>query len=229
MDFSDLYGELNRRLHGDTSNTTFLAELKGWINLARKQIVAFNPDWYFLHTTATVALVNAQSQYTLASDLVKINPEEVRLTTTKTRLEHIETKDFEFVLATPTTAATPTHFRLAGFQTIQLYPPPNSAAVTAETSFTYEYTKTFNTDMTGDSDTHDLPVHFEPVLLDVAEALGWMYLRNSAPANFAWQRALTSMQAHAPGNEFLKRLSLNVAPPMMTDKAEQPISGEGMT
>lgn len=228
MNFGALYAELNGRLHGSTSNATFLAFLKTWVNLARKQIVAFNPDWYFLQTTAAVNLVNGTQEYSLASDLVKINPEEVRLTTTKTRLEHAETKDFEVTLSAPTTPDTPTHFRLAGFQKIQLFPPPDASAVSAETSFTYEYTKTFSTDMSADGDTHDLPIHFEPVLLDLAEAYGLMYQRRYQQATFAWQRAIAAMQAHAPQHEFLRRLSLNVAPPMATDKAEQMVSGEGM-
>jgi hypothetical protein len=220
MDFSDLYGELNRRLHGETTNATFLAALKVWINLARKQIVAFNPDWYFLQAKTTEALIADQISYSLASDVVKINPEEVRLTTTKTRLVHAETKDFELI-SDPTVSATPTHFRLVGYQSMDLYPPPNSAAVTAETSVTYEYTKTFTTDMSGDADTHDLPIHFEPVLLDIAESLGWMYLRRFQQASFVWQRAIATLQSHHPdGNEFVKRMALTVAPPMVSDKPE---------
>lgn len=211
MNFGNLWTELNGRLHGTTSNAVYLDFLKTWVNLARKSIVNYLPSADFLQVETTVALVNGTGTYSLSSDVVKVNPEEIRLATTKARLSHLDPSDEGFIDLT--TTGTPAHFRLSGYQSIQLYPPPNAAAVSANANLSYEYSKTFPTDMSSDSDTHGLPPHFEPVLLDLAEVLGWEYLRQFQQSQFAWQRAISGMQAYDPQNEFLKVLSLNLQPP----------------
>lgn len=207
MDFQDLQIELNARLHGNIANATFLVQLKTWINLARKYIVALNPDWDFLQTTATVTLVASQIEYSLAADLVKINQDEIILTATRTVLEN---PDVQGAGKPDVTPGTPSHFRLAGYQKIQLLPPPNAAAVTAEASFTYEYSKTFPTDMAADADVHGLPVHLEPALCDIAETLGWIYFRQGQSAQAAWGRALSTLQSLAPETELFSKLALNL-------------------
>lgn len=215
MDFQALQIELNARLHGDIVNPAFLVQLKTWVNLARKYIVALNPDWDFLQTEATVALVAGQIPYTLATDLVKINKDEVRLTSSRKVLELFnvgKSGDPE------TISDEPTHFRLSGYQTIQIFPPPSAAVVTAETSFTYEYTKTFNTDMVANTDPHMLPFHLEPALSDIGETLGWLYLRQPSLSQGAWNRALATLQSLAPETELFSKLALNLDP---TERHEQ--------
>lgn len=209
MDFEALQIELNARLHGDLTNATFLVQLKTWSNLARKYIVALNPDWDFLQTEATVALVASQIPYSLATDLVKINPDEVRLTVSRKVLENFDIK----TSGNPETDdGEPSHFRLSGYQSIQIFPPPTAAVVTAETTFTYEYTKTFPTDMSANADPHELPPHLEPALNDIAETLGWLYLRQAQASQAAWNRALSTLQSIAPETELFGRLALNLEP-----------------
>ena len=209
MDFLALQTELNARLHGNIANVAFLVQLKTWVNLARKYIVALNPDWDFLQTEGVEPLIATQIDYVLEADLVKINQDEVRLTASRKVLEHFNNRksgDPEI------TVEEPTHFRLSGYQMIQIFPPPSAAVVSAEVSFTYEYTKTFNTDMVANGDTHDLPVHLEPALNDVAEALGWLYLRQPQASQAAWNRALATLQSLAPETELFARLALNAEP-----------------
>ncbi len=215
MDFQALQIELNARLHGNISNAPFLVQLKTWVNLGRKYIVALNPDWDFLQTTATVVLVADQIEYSLAADLVKINQDEIILTATRTVLEN---PDVQAAGKPDVTSSTPSHFRLAGYKKIQLLPPPNAAAVTAEASFTYEYSKTFPTDMSANADPHGLPAHLEPALLDIAETLGWIYLRQAQASQSAWTRALSTLQSLAPETELFSRLALNLNP---TDPMER--------
>jgi hypothetical protein len=209
LDFLALQTELNARLHGDLGNTAFLVQLKTWVNLARKYIVALNPDWDFLQTETTFALVANQIPYTLATDLVKINQDEIRLTTSRKVLELLDVRksgDPE------TTSSEPTHFRLSGYQSIQIFPPPTAAVVTAETSVTYEYTKTFPTDMVNNTDPHGLPPHLEPALNDIGEVLGWLYLRQPQASQAAWNRALATLQSIAPETELFGKLALNLEP-----------------
>ena len=215
MDFLALQTELNARLHGDLTNAAFLVQLKTWVNLARKYIVALNPDWDFLQTEATVALVATQIPYTLAADLVKINQDEVRLTVSRKTLEPFDVRKSGNPDITP---SEPTHFRLSGYQTIQIFPPPTAAVVTAETTFTYEYTKTFPVDMVANTDPHTLPFHLEPALNDIGETLGWLYLRQPSLSQGAWNRALSTLQSLAPETELFGRLALNVEP---TERHEQ--------
>ncbi len=209
MDFEQLQIELNARLHGDIANPAFLVQLKTWVNLARKYIVALNPDWDFLQTEGVEPLIADQIDYVLEADLVKINQDEIRLTVSRKVLELMDVRksgDPDIL------SDVPTHFRLSGYQTMQIFPPPNAATVAAETSFTYEYTKTFNTDMVANPDTHDLPFHLEPALNDIAEALGWMYLRQPQISQVAWNRALATLQSIAPETELFGKLALNLEP-----------------
>ena len=209
MDFLALQTELNARLHGDIANVDFLVQLKTWVNLARKYIVSLNPDWDFLQTEATFALVESQIDYALAADLVKLNQDEVKLTASRKVLEHFDNRKS----GNPEiTDSEPTHFRLSGYQNIQIFAPPTAAVVSDEVSVTYEYTKTFNTDMVANGDTHDLPAHLEPALNDIAETLGWLYLRQAQASQAAWNRALSTLQSLAPETELFARLALNVEP-----------------
>lgn len=215
MDFQALQIQLNARLHGNIANTAFLVQLKTWVNLSRKYIVALNPDWDFLQTETTFTLIANQIPYALAADLVKINQDEVRLTASRKVLEVFDNKqsgDPEI------TASEPTHFRLSGYQNIQIFPPPTAAVVTAEATVTYEYTKTFNTDMAGNDDTHGLPAHLEPALNDIAETLGWLFLRQPQASQAAWNRALATLQSLAPETELYSRLALNLEPTDRRDK-----------
>ncbi len=111
-----------------------------------------------------------------------------------------------------TTDDEPTHFRLSGYQNIQISPPPSATVVAAEVSVTYEYTKTFPTDMSGNTDTHGLPPHLEPALNDLAEVLGWLYLRQPQASQTAWNRALATLQSIAPETELFGKLALNLEP-----------------
>lgn len=209
MDFEALQIELNARLHGNIANPAYLVQLKTWVNLARKYIVALNPDWDFLQTEGVEPLIADQIDYVLEADLVKINQDEIRLTASRKVLELMDVRksgDPEI------TSDVPTHFRLSGYQTIQIFPPPTAAVVTAETSFTYEYTKTFNTDMVANADTHDLPAQLEPALNDLAETLGWLYLRQLQASQGAWNRALSTLQSLAPETELFGKLALNLEP-----------------
>lgn len=206
MDFLALQVELNARLHGDIANVPFLVQLKTWVNLARKYVVALNPDWDFLQTTATETLVDSQVNYTLNTDIVKINQDEIILTATRRVLL---LPDVQKAGDPDLTPGIPTHFRLAGYQQIQLLPPPSAAVVTSEGSITYEYSKTFPADMTGNSDVHGLPPHLEPALMDIAETLGWIYLRQPQMSQAAWGRALSTLQSLAPETELFSRLALN--------------------
>jgi len=209
MDFQGLFTELNARLHGDITNATFLVQLKTWTNLARKYIVALNPDWDFLQTTTTEPLIADQIAYTLAADLVKINQDEIILTTSRKVIEHLDVRGSG---SPDITSGEPTHFRLAGYQAIQLLGPPSAAVVTAETSFTYEYSKTFPTDMVADTDPHELPFHLEPALIDIAESMGWLYLRQPQASQGAWAKALSTLQALSPETELFSRFALNMEP-----------------
>ena len=216
MDFEDLQIELNARLHGDIANVAFLVQLKTWVNLSRKYIVALNPDWDFLQTEGVEPLIASQIDYVLEADLVKINQDEVRLTASRKVLEPFDNRksgDPEI------TDDEPTHFRLSGYQNMQIFPPPTAAVVASEVSFTYEYTKTFNTDMVANSDTHDLPAHLEPALNDIAETLGWLYLRQAQQSQAAWNRALSTLQSLAPETELFARLALNMEPTDYREKA----------
>jgi len=174
MDFKALYEEVNRRLHGSTSNAVFLTELKTAVNLSRKQIVAMMPNVDFLQIEATIALIADQIEYSMANDVVKVNPEEIRLATTRTRLSHLD-KSSEGFISPLNAGGTTSHYRLSGFQKIQLYVPPDAALVTAETNVAYEYTKTFPTDMVSDTDPHGLPPHMEPVIIDLELISGLHY------------------------------------------------------
>jgi len=207
MDFQALQIELNARLHGNISNAAFLVQLKTWLNLARKYIVALNPDWDFLQTTTVEALIANQINYVLNTDIVKINQDEIILTASR---KVLELPDVQKAGDPDITPGTPTHYRLAGYQQIQLLPPPNAAAVTAEVSITYEYSKTFPTDLVANADTHGLPVHLEPALLDIAEVMGWLYLRQAQASQSAWGRALSTLQALAPETELFSRFALNI-------------------
>lgn len=209
MDFQSLQIELNARLHGDITNVAFLVQLKTWINLGRKYIISLNPDWDFLQTEATFALVESQIPYSLAIDLVKINQDEVRLTASRKVIEVFDNRQSG---DPEVDDGEPTHFRLSGYQNMQIFPPPNAAVVAAEVSVTYEYSKTFNTDMSANSDTHDLPIHLEPALLDLAETLGWLFLRQEQSSQAAWNRALATLQSLAPETELFSRLALNLNP-----------------
>lgn len=216
MDFIDLQTELNARLHGTQGNIAFVVQLKTWVNLARKYIVALNPDWDFLQTEGVEPLIASQIDYDLEADLVKINQDEVRLTSSRKVIEPFDNRksgDPEI------TDEEPTHFRLSGYQKIQIFPPPTAAVVTAETSFTYEYTKTFNVDMVADGDAHELPAHLEPALNDIAEVLGWIYLRQPQSSQAAWNRALSTLQSLAPETELYARLALNLEPTDYREKA----------
>lgn len=209
MDFLALQTELNARLHGDLTNAVFLVQLKTWVNLARKYIVALNPDWDFLQTEATFALVANLIPYSLATDLVKINQDEIRLTESRKVLGRMDVRksgDPEIV------PSAPTHFRLSGYQNIQIFPPPTAAVVAAEVTVTYEYTKTFPVDMVADADPHTLPFHLEPALNDIGEVLGWLYLRQPQLSQSAWNRALATLQSLAPETELFSRLALNIEP-----------------
>lgn len=210
MDFQALQIELNARLHGNITNASFLVQLKTWTNLARKYIVAMNPDWDFLQTTATKTLVANTTGYSLETDLVKLNQDEVILTDTRTPLEFLDVRKSGGPKSL--TPGTPTHFRLAGYQTIQLLPPPSSAVVDSEATITYEYSKTFPTDMSASADTHDLPPHLEPVIMDLAESIGWLWLRQPQASQLAWSKALGTMQLLAPETEFFSKLALNIEP-----------------
>ena len=209
MDFQALFTELNARLHGSITNAAFLVQLKTWTNLARKYIVALNPDWDFLQKTATKALIALQVEYTLDAELVKINQDEVILTSSRKVLEFLDVRASGSPDLTP---GSPTHFRLAGYQTIQLLAPPSVAVVTAETSFTYEFSRTFNTDMVNDVDLHELPLHLEPALIDIAESMGWLFLRQSQASQAAWAKALSTLQALSPETELFSRFALNMEP-----------------
>jgi hypothetical protein len=209
MDFEALQIELNARLHGNIANPAFLVQLKTWTNLARKYIVALNPDWDFLQTTTIELLIADQIEYTLAADLVKINQDEVILTASRKVIEHLDVRGSG---SPDITSGEPTHFRLAGYQTIQLLGPPSSAVVTAETSFTYEYSKTFPTDMVGNTDPHLLPFHLEPALIGIAESLGWQYLRQPQASEGAWRKALSTLQALSPETELFSQFALNQEP-----------------
>jgi len=209
MDFLALFTELNARLHGDATNAAFLVQLKTWTNLARKYIVALNPDWDFLQKTTTEPLVALQVEYTLDAELVKLNQDEVILTSSRKILEFLDVRASGSPDLTP---GEPTHFRLAGYQQIQLLAPPSAAVVTAETSFTYEFSRTFNTDMVANGDPHLLPFHLEPALIDIAESMGWLYLRQPQAAQGAWQKALLMLQALSPETELFSRLAVNMEP-----------------
>jgi len=209
LNFLELQTELNARLHGTTANAVFLVELKTWINLARKYIVALNPDWDFLQVTRDEPLIENQIEYTLESDLVKINQDEVKLTTTKKVLKFLDVRASGNPDITP---GEPTHFRLAGYQIMQLFGPPTAAVVAAETTFTYEYTKTFPIDMVADEDLNELPPHLEPALLDLAESMGWNYLRQPQASQTAWNKALSTLQSIAPETELFSRLAVNREP-----------------
>lgn len=228
MNFQALYQEVDRRVHGNTGNASYLNEIKTALNLGRKSIVALLSNADFLQVEADVALVNGQMEYSLASDVGKVNPEEIRLSTSRVRLTHLD-PNAEGFLSSLVTPDTPKHFRLSGYKMIQLYPPPNSAAVSAETNFSYEYTKTFPTDMSSDGDTHGLPPHMEPALLDLAESLVWTYLRKLEYSQFVFQKALTQLQAYSPQSEFFKILSLNVSPPDLRVSQVNPPNVEGVT
>lgn len=215
MDFEALQIELNARLHGDIDNPAFLVQLKTWVNLSRKYIVALNPDWDFLQTEGVEPLIESQIDYVLEADLVKINQDEVRLTVSRKSLAFFDNRGS----GNPEiTEDEPTHFRLSGYQKMQIFPPPTAAVVTAETSFTYEYTKTFNTDMVANDDTHDLPAHLEPALSDIAEVLGWLYLRQPQASQVAWNRAMGTLQSIAPETELFAKLATNLEP---TERALQ--------
>lgn len=215
MDFEALQIELNARLHGDIANVSYLVQLKTWVNLSRKYIVALNPDWDFLQTDGVEVLIANQIDYTLEADLVKINQDEVRLTASRKTIEFFDNRGS----GNPeVTADEPTHFRLSGYQKIQIFPPPTAAVVTAEASFTYEYTKTFPTDMSANADPHGLPPHLEPALNDIAEVLGWLYLRQPQVSQAAWNRAMGTLQSLAPETELFSKLAKNLEP---TERALQ--------
>jgi len=122
LDFLALQTELNARLHGNIANAAFLVQLKTWLNLGRKYIVALNPDFDFLQLKTTVALVADQVEYGLSGELVKLNQDEVYLTTTRQPIEFIDVR----ASGKPNmVSGTPRNFRLAGYRTIQIFPPPN--------------------------------------------------------------------------------------------------------
>lgn len=228
MDFLGLQTELARRLHGNLSDSVFQNACQDWLNSSRKELVALNPNWYWLRNTATVALIADTGLYALASDFVKLNPEQVYLTNTETRLIHIHPKDYEFLLSTPTVSGSAKYFRIPKHGYIKLLPPPNAAQVSAESSITYEYTKGFPNDMSANGDSHGLPTNFEPVLLNLAEYYGWMWSRRADLAQLPLQRAQMVIAGHLPPGSFTSRLAADFAPPARSDRAEQVQTGEGM-
>lgn len=207
MDFQGLQIELNARLHGNIANAAFLVQLKTWVNLARKYISALNPDWDFLQRVDVIPLVENQIDYSLTTDLMKINQDEIILTASR---KVLELPDVHKAGNPDVTPGTPTHYRLSGYRHIQLLPPPDAAAVTAEVSFTYEYTVSFTNDMVDNSDLHTLPFHLEPAMLDISEMLGWIYFRRDQAAQAAWGRALSTLQSLAPETELFSRFALNI-------------------
>jgi len=218
VNFLECQQELDRELQGNLENPDFLAGYKSWLNRARQTIVALNPDWPFLQTLGELAIETDTIRYDLAEDFVKINPEEVHLLTSRGRLVYLETKDFDYKVRT-LDPGTPTHFRLPGYQKIEVFPPPDSDTVRGEGGIEYEYQKTFTTDLVFDEDEHGLPPHFEPILLELAAWRGWKFLRRNDLATEALNNAAMLLQAQAPHLEILK--ALNVAPPLVSDKAEQ--------
>jgi len=107
---------------------------------------------------------------------------------------------------------------LLGTERYKYSPPPTSAVVTAEVSISYEYSRTFAIDMVANTDLHIMPVQIEPILLDLAEALAWAYLRQPQMSQLAWTRALTTIQLYVPDSEFFARVALNLEPTDLNEK-----------
>ena len=66
--------------------------------------------------------------------------------------------------------------------------------------------------MSGNTDPHELPLHLEPALIDIAESMGWLYLRQPQAAQASWTKALATLQALSPETELFSRFALNMEP-----------------
>lgn len=218
LTYKQMQDEILSRIHEQhSSNSAIRKRVKQWINIARYQLVAMGP-WHFLTADNSFGLVNNQGTYDLDADVQYLNDQEVRLDTTKTRLYYLNDEDFLFAVENPLATGTPVYFRTTGLgelMRLKLYPVPNSAAVTAETSVAYEYSQRLILDLTADGDDSEIPEYAEPVMLDLAEvhAKAWMGDGNGSVA--AYQRAATCLEKLWAENSDIMRLRWRSFPPAL--------------
>jgi hypothetical protein len=220
MQFSDFYTEIIDRVHQSSANATFLTKVKRWLNLARTQLTALNPDgWYWMAATSTVS-VTGTTPAALAADFDKINDQEVRIQA-GARLELAQDKDLEYLVTAGefngTTTGPPRIFRIVGYNKIQVFPGPAGA-----TTIAYEYFKSKLADMSADTDTSGMPQRFEPLMLDLAEMYAQNFVRQVEKARSAYDRVLASIQILMPNNtSILKLMAKQIAPALVTDAQDQ--------
>ena len=221
MTFLEEQQELTRRLHGNLSNAKFAAGVKRWLNLARDMIAGFGP-WFFLLRTETVLLSANQSEYDLPDDMVRLNDQEVRLASGR-KLYLVEDKDFELVVSDPSATGFPKFFRTTGVRKIQLYPIPDAAAVSKEPSVVVEYNYCFSKQLVQDSEQSGLPTYVEPAQLDLAESLGWIYLRRPQEAQLSYQKAMAALQKlNVENTEVMGLVARDFSAALRTQDWEQP-------
>jgi len=188
--FSDLYGEIQRRLN-DTSATT-LTSIKLWLNMTQYEVAAMRCWWWLVVASATVTSEDGTQSYALASDfhsLIRIRDE----SNTK-RLEVVDWR--EFVDRHPDTSAssgTPYEAVVhgtndSGVPMIWFWPEPAAAI-----DYTYDYYR-YPAAMTEDTDTPAIPIQHRNVLLEGAWVKACQFRdRPIADAQTVYDRSLAAM------------------------------------
>jgi hypothetical protein len=178
-----VYGRIDR----ESVNAALNAKIDDMVNVAIQEFIAA-ASWYFQRKTATISQVDGTKGYSLASDFDKMVDKGVRLGTTFKPIHFLNERDFDQVVTSPVTeGAAAEYYTLRGYKLIQLYPIPNSAAVTANGTVDYEYFATAAI-LAADATASPLPDKFDAVILHRAEELAQGYAGNEGKAGRAGQR-----------------------------------------
>jgi hypothetical protein len=194
--FSALQHQIISSLQGVHGDPALHFRVKEWINQARDEFLSA-ASWYFMAVnTGSVTLVAGTKEYSLPSDYDKINDSEVRTGTNKKKVWYLNDKDFDLVVMNPTVQGSwsvgAIYFTLTGFQKIQFYPIPNSAAVTNEATVGFEYFKKPSAQLVADTDTLGIPDKYEPIILH--KATGYALAANSKDGSMEFALSDTGLK-----------------------------------
>lgn len=187
-----LRNDITTRIREQYGNPVLNVKLNALINDAIQEFLAA-ASWYFQRKTATISQVDGTKEYSLAADFDKMVDKGVRLGTTFKPIHFLNERDFDQVVTSPVTeGAAAEYYTLRGYKLIQLYPIPNSAAVTANGTVDYEYFATAAI-LSADATASPLPTKFDSVILHRAEELAQGLVGKGEDARIAGIRWLAGL------------------------------------
>lgn len=167
MQFSTIVTDVLDRL-GETG-TDITTKVKRWINIGQQDI-ASRADWPFLEASANISEVVSTQTYSLSGvsyqkiyDITRNDPS----TTDNYKLVYVDNKDYDELFAENTTSGDPRYYTIWA-NVLKLDVPSDESGTN---SLTIKYYKTLS-DLSGDSDTSNIPARYHNLLVLYAYMIG---------------------------------------------------------